>query len=261
MSEYSFTYRNDSFSLSQAAESVLYVEAGKSGIALLIARNGNLMAWKDKIALADLAADSNLANVLTAPFKSTIIGLVPELLTLIPNELFDIESTADYARVLDVHAEDRVFAGKLDNENHIVYKVDHTVTNALASRFSLQNTVPLYRGWLTENGKGEPGNSSLYLDITEEQLAIANYNGGKLRFFNTFKASDVNDILYYCIFVVDQLDMKPDYTTLMISGNCPAGDFQRLGEFFQVVKYNELRVVDVPMGVPPHQLLTLSALS
>jgi hypothetical protein len=261
MSEYSFTYRNDSFSPAKAHDSVLYIQAGKAEFSLLIAEEGRILAWKDKCSLTDLAENEDLGQILTSPFKKVVVGLIPDALTLIPPELFSAETTIDYARYLDVKAEDRVFAAKFDNDNQIIYKLDHTVSDALNVRFNLQETVPAYRGWLSIIAKNDPANTSIFVDVSCDQVTMANFNEGKVRFFNSFKISDVNDILYYALFVANQLDIQPDYTSLIVSGDFSASDFQKLNEFFKVVKYSDLKVIDVPMGVPSHQVLSLSALA
>ncbi|GAB3903940.1 DUF3822 family protein [Mucilaginibacter boryungensis] len=261
MSEYSFTYRNDSFSLAKAHDSVLYIKAGKTEFSLLIAEEGRVLAWKDKCSLTDLAEDEALGDILTAPFNKVVVGLIPDALTLVPSELVSDETTPAYARYLDVKAEDRVFAAKLDNENQIIYKLDHSVSDALAVRFNLQNTVPAYRGWLGIIAKNDPANTSIFIDVCCDQVTMANFSEGKVRFFNSFKISDVNDILYYALFVANQLAIEPDYASLIVSGNFSASDFQKLNEFFRIVKYSDLKVTDVPMGVPSHQVLSLAALA
>lgn len=261
MSEYSFTYKSDSFSVAKAHDSVLFIKACKAEFSILIAEDGRLLAWKDKCALADLAGDEDLGELLTAPFKKAVVGLTPEALTLVPTELYDADNVLDYARYLDVKAEDRVFASQLDAENQVICRIDHAVTDALASRFNLRDTVPAYRGWLAAIAKGEPLNHGIYLDVNCGQVTMANFNGGKLRFYNTFSVSDVNDILYYALFVTQQLDLQADYTSLIVSGVCPASDFDKLNEFFRMVKYNDLKAIDVPMGVPAHQVMALASLA
>lgn len=228
---------------------------------MLIAEDGRLLAWKDKCPLADISGDEALGGVLTAPFKKVLVGLTPDALTLIPAELYEDDKVLDYARFLDVKAEDRVFAGQLNDENQVIFRIDNAVTDALASRFNLQDTVPAYRGWLGAIAKSEPLNHAIYLDVNCGQVTMANFNGGKLRFYNSYAVSDVNDILYYSLFVAQQLDMQADYTSLIVSGNCPASDFDKLNEFFRMVKYNDLKAIDVPMGVPAHQVMALASLA
>jgi hypothetical protein len=261
MSEYSFTYKTDGFSLAKAHDSTLYIKACKAEFSILIVEEGRVLAWKAKCALADLAEDEDLGDILTAPFKKIVVGITPDALTLVPTALFAEENTLDYARFLDVKTEDRVFASQLDTENQVICKIDHNITDALASRFSLTDTVPAYRGWLAAIAKSGPGNHHIYIDINCGQLTLANFNEGKLRFYNSFVVTDVNDILYYSLFAVEQLQLQADYTSLIVSGNCPASDFDQLNQFFKVVKYNDLKIVDVPMGVPAHQILALASLA
>jgi hypothetical protein len=167
----------------------------------------------------------------------------------------------NYARFLDVKNEDRVFAAKLDEANQVIYKTDKTTIDTLATKFNIQNTIPADRGWVAAIAKSQPSNYAIYLDVNDGQVSLLSFNDGQVRFYNCFKADDINDILYYTLFAAEQLEMKPDYTTLIVSGHTAGGDIDKLGEFFRLVKYNDLKVVDAPYGVPSHQLLSLAGLA
>jgi hypothetical protein len=262
MSDYNFTYRNNNFSTEKAPECELYIKAGKSDISILIARMGELMAWKDKCSAGELANDYDLGRLFAAPFKQVVIGLAPEVLTLVPTTLFSPDNIGDYARFLDVAPLDKVFAATLDDDNQIVYKTDPAIADELAKRFDLtKNTVPADRGWLAAITKSKPSDYTIYADVTDDQVSLANFNGGKLRFYNSFKATDINDMLYYCVFVAERLELQPNSTSLLVSGHCAAGDFEQLGQFFISVKYNDLKTLEVPQGVPSHQIVSLAALA
>jgi hypothetical protein len=259
MSEYSFTYRNDNYSPERAKNATLFVKAGKTAISFLIEQDGQLMAWKDNCPLSELADNGELNTLLTAPYKRVVTGLAPDALTLVPSELYQPEHIADYARYLDIQPEEKVFVAKLNGENQLVYKT--SATDALAAKFDIEKSVPADRGWIATVAKNEPSNYAIYADIADGQVSLVNFNGGKVRLYNCFKAQSAEDVLYYCLFAANQLDMKPDYTSLIISGHTAGGDLEKLGEFFRLVKYNDLKVLEVPYGVPSHQLLSLVALA
>jgi len=261
MAEYSFTYRNNSLDLSRTTDTELFIKASRAGFSFLIVSNGTLLAWKDDCPISELSDNHELALIMASPFKQVTIGIAPEALTLVPSTIFADENVGDYARFLDVMPDDRIFAGKLDADNEVVYKTDYTFLNFLVSRFSLQSTVPADRGWIAAIAKTEPANYNIFIDVAGEQITILNFKNEKLRFYNVFKAEDVNDIIYYSLFVAQRLDIQPEYSQLCISGHIAARDFEKLGEFFRTVKYNDLKVFEVPAGVPSHQILSLAALA
>ncbi len=259
MSAYKFTYQSDNFNPDEARNARLCIKAGKSEVSFLVACDDKLLAWKDKCNAVELAADKHLAELMALPFEQVVVGVMPDNVTLIPAAMYVPENVNDYARFLDVKPEDKVFAAPIDEDNQVIYR--QNVPEVVLQKFNSSKIVPADRGWITAIAKTEPGNHNLYIDITDHQLSIVNFSGGKLRFYNTFNAADVNDMIYYCLFVAKRLDMQPGYTSLIISGQCAASDISRFNEFFRAVKYNDLRAFDMPLGVPGHQLLSLAMLA
>ena len=259
MSEYSFTYRNDNFNPGQADNATLFIKAGKTALSFLIVQDGQLLAWKDNAPLDELTGEGELKSILSAPYKQVITGLVADALTLVPSDLYSADDVAGYARFLDVKEGEKVFAAKLDAANQIVYKT--VATDTFAAQFNVQDAVPADRGWINAIAESEPSNYALYADICDGQVSLLAFNGGQVRFYNTFKATTIDDVLYYCLFTAKQLDLQPDYTQLILSGHTAAGDIDKLGGFFRTVKYNDLKLLDVPQGVASHQLLSLAALA
>jgi len=262
MSDYSFTYHDDGFSLEKAGDAGLFIKLGKKEISFLIASQGRLLAWKDRCPLSDINEDELLNKVLTSPFEKVVVGLLPAALTLVPADLFIPQNTADYARYLDVKADNKVFTAKLDDENQLIYRADKASYDELAAKLDLGNiTVPADRGWISMIAKSQPNNHSIYVDINAGQISLLNFNATKLRFYNSFKIAGINDVLYYCLFAAEQLDIKPDYTSLIISGLCTDKDIEQLSQFFRMVKYNDAKAIQSSLVVPSHQVLSLAALA
>lgn len=262
MSDYSFTYHDDGFSFEKASDAGLFIKLGKTELSFLVAREGRLLAWKDKCPLTALNEDEELVKLLASPFKKVVVGLLPAALTLIPADLFIPQNTADYARYLDIKADNKAFTAKLDDENQLIYRVDKTAYTELAAKIDLNSlTVPADRGWINTIAKTEPGNNNIYVDINAGQVSLLNFNGGKLRFYNSFKTDGINDVLYYGLFAAQQLDIKPDDASLIVSGLCTDGDMEQLKQFFRIVKYNDVRAIQSSLVVPSHQILSLAALA
>lgn len=262
MSDYSFTYHDDGFNLEKASDAGLFIKLGKKELSFLIAGGGRLLAWKDKCPLTALSDDEELAKIFAAPFKKIVVGLLPAALTLIPADLFIPQNTADYARYLDVKADNKAFTAKLDNENQLIYRVDKNSYIQLAGKIDLSTaTVPADRGWISTIAKTEPENNNIYIDINAGQVSVLNFDNTKLRFYNSFKTEGISDVLYYCLFVAQQLGIAPNNASLTVSGICTDGDIEQLKQFFSTTKYNDARAIQSSLVVPSHQVLSLAALA
>jgi hypothetical protein len=262
MSDYSFTYHDNGFSLDNVYNATLFLKLGKTGLSFLIASQGRLLAWKDACPLTALIEDAGLGKVLAAPYKEVRVGLLPEALTLIPTGLFAPEKAGEYARYLDVKPGNKVFSARMDANNYIIYKISTLAFESLASKINLNGvTIPADRGWITANAGTGPADHALYADVNEGQVSLLNFNGGRLRFYNVFDAQGIDDMLYYCLYTVNQLNLKPDEATLMVSGKCADEDMERLRQFFRSARYNDSPAVQISSSVQQQQVLSLATLA
>lgn len=262
MSDYSFTYQQNNFSPEQAANATLYIRAGKSGVSYLIAADNQVQAWKDQCNWADVAGGA-VKQLLGLPYKRVVSALLPDALTLLPEALFSAEDAPVYARYLDVKEEDKVFVTTFDQDNRLLYKVNADVLKAIGDLFNVANSLPADRGWITAVANSYPASDHLYISIAGSQLSVLSFKGQKLQLYNTFEVNNIDDILYYTLFVADQLQLRHSDVSLVVAGDLVQGstDYQKLTGFFRQVKMNDLRVMQLPYDLPGHQVLALTALS
>lgn len=261
MSAYPFTYQKDDFSPAMAHDASLQIVANKSEMAFTITANGELLAWKDKCDLEKLNSDSELQHILTSPFKNVTVGLIPETLTLIPAALYDEGRIADYARYLDVKADDKVFSASLNVDNQLIYKVSAAIVNALSKNFDVKKFVPAHRGWLKLITDHQTDNDSLYIDVMFNSSTFLYVKDGRVNYYNNIHTGDIDDVLYYALFISNQLDLKQDSVKLFVSGNLNENDTEKLKGFFSNVHYNTLNLLNHIADIAPHQLLSIAALA
>ncbi|PTQ97927.1 uncharacterized protein DUF3822 [Mucilaginibacter yixingensis] len=262
MSDYSFTYQQHNFSPEQAANATLYIRAGKSGISYLIAADNQVQAWKDYCSWADVAS-GNVRQLLSLPYQQVVAGLLPDALTLLPEALCSSEDVPVYARYLDVKGDDKVFITSFIEDNRLLYKVNAEVIKAIGDLFEVQTAVPADRGWVTAVANRYPSSDYLYINIAGSQLSVLSFKDQKLQLYNSFEVSNIDDILYYTLFVADQLQMRHADTSLVVAGDMVegGGDYQKLSGFFKQVQMSDLRVLQLPYDLPGHLVLALTALS
>jgi hypothetical protein len=221
-----------------------------------------LLVSAQNCSLNELSRPQQLADLLSATYKKVLIGLPATGLTLVPKSLFSEERIAAFARYLDVKETEKVLAQPLDDQNIIIYKTNANLIAAL-EKFNLGNTVYTAQGWIKAIAKSNPPSGNLYLEIGKNTVQILYFSLGSLRFYNTFEFATEDELVYFATFVCEELNLKPQQTNLILSGDVGLGDknMNRLSDFFVKVQLNTTQVLELPGQIPMHKIMSLAALS
>ncbi len=262
MNEQTHTYRDSTLNMAEADNYTLLVQVNPESFAYAIVEDKQLLACETNCNLSELTEPEQLYERLTADYKKTVIALPAKEFVLIPISLFDANNTAEYAHLLDVKEDEKVIAQPLDAYNYVVYKVNEQHLNAITN-FDIKNVVFAPKGWMHAIDRSEPTITDLFLNINGNQVEFAYYKKNKLRFYNKFEFNSTEDLIYYAVFVSDELELKQQSTALIISGNISDEYelYKSLSEYFTVVMINDIRVLELPANIPSSQILSLSALS
>jgi hypothetical protein len=262
MNEHNYIYTSDDYNLNRANSYKLLLQVHENVFSYLVISGKQLLAWSENCPVEELAAPNHLKDILTAPFKEIITGVVSGGFTLLPQNLFDNNHVADVARMLDVHTDEYVFVQPLDKDNAIIYKAPLSLANALAN-LKIKNINHNTKGWVSATAATYPSNNNLYLNIAGNTVEFLYYHNDTLRFYNTFIFNNREELAYYTAFVSNKLQLSPADTTLILSGEISQTDehFTYLADFFGNVTLNNLQVLDAPEHLNPHQLLTIAALN
>lgn len=258
MSEQIYTYRNNTFYVTQANNYTLLLQLDATSFAFAIINDAKqLLAYNNNCGLNELTNPQLLGEVLTAQYKNTIIGLPAKGFTLIPASLFMAEKVADFARLLDVQPNEKVLSQQLDNDNYIIYKADEKIV-AAAQKFNISNAVYVNSGWIKAIAQSNPSNNDLYININNVNADYLYFKDGKLRFYNSFECDGADDLVYYTAFVAQELNLDAQAVNLVLSGDKTGNG---LTDFYPSVSFNNLQVIELPEQIASHQILTLAALS
>ena len=262
MSEHRHLYTSNDFSLNQAHNYTLLVQADARYFSYAVIFEDQLLMWAENYPLNELKEQQLLGHVLTTNYKQVVTGLASTGFTLLPNSLLDANRVADVARLLDVSDTEKVNVQQLDDDNTLIYKVEGALITAVdyLDNIKLNHTAA---GWITAIANNSPANSNLYLNISGETVAFLYFKDGKLRFYNTFAFKNKEELAYFCAFVAGELQLQPVDITLVISGDINTADqsFTFLGDFFGQVSLNDVQVLDLPQEIERHKILSLAALS
>lgn len=262
MSENRHHYTSDDLSLTQAHSYTLLLQVEANSFNYAVLSGKQLLAWGENYSLDELRDPQQLRDILTANYQQVITGLASTGFTLLPRSLFDKDRIADIARLLDVSNTEKVNAETLDGQNVIIYKVDEVLSYAVKD-LDNQKTVFTDAGWIKAITADYPLTNNVYLNIGNDVVSIVNFTNNKLRFYNNFSFKNHEELAYFCALVTTELEIKPESTKLIISGDINNTDryFTYLKDFFGDVQLNNIRLLTLSDKVAPHKILSLSALS
>jgi|SRR6185503_1882442 len=262
MNDHDNNYTDNSFSLYQAYSYSLLLQVDLTSFNYAFVHENRLLVYAQNCDLDELAHPKQLSEILTATYRKVVIGLPATGLTLVPKSLFREGHIADFARLLDVQIDEKVFAQALDGENNIVYKTPEYIASAV-EKFGFANSCYAARGWIQAIANSRPSSGSIYLEIGKTSVQFLYFLGKSIRFYNSFEFKNEEELVYFTLFVCEELNLKPRETTLILSGEVSGDDknIKRLGDFFTKIEINSIKVLELPGQVPSHKLLSLSALS
>jgi len=263
MSNHNFYYRDNDFNPGQSAEYTLLVQVGATSLTYLVASENKLLVLENDIDLKELTGSSEANKLLSAEYKQRVIGLPQNGFTFIPSSLFKAEGIANLARFLDVKATEKVFAQRLDTENMVIYKLDESIVAQISDKYDLNDAVFGPKCWIRAIAANSPSDEALYLNINKDRVELLNFKGGNLRFYNNFEFKNRDELVYFTSLVAGELQLQPQNTTLILSGDVETDDNNsaRLAEFFGKVELNDLNLLELPAEIASHTVLTLTALS
>lgn len=261
MTEQTYTYRDSTLNLNQAGNYTLLLQVNTQTFDYAIVDHGVMVACETNCNTDELTKPDRLFAQLNAEYKNVVIGLPASGFTLIPTPLFDAEHIADIAKLLDVKDNENVLAQPLDADNYVVYKTDKQLVESITS-FDVKNIAFAAKGWLNAIERSSPSNGYLFLNFEEGQVEYAYYKGNKLRFYNKFEFANIDELVYYTLLVSNELELKQQNTTLVVSGSITTGDinYRTLAQYYSNIRLNTIETVELPDDIRSHQILSLSAL-
>jgi hypothetical protein len=261
MTSHSKLYFSDDFSQERAKDYTLLIQIRDTDFNFAVVYQSTLLAWGNGYPHTELTAPADFSMFLnSAEYQKVIIGITPAVFNIIPKALYKEDRLASFARLLDVQATEKVYSQVLDAENQIVFKDTDTILPVLTARYPNHQIVFSYKGWLQAISSAQPAESNLYLDVQPELVHFAYYKENKLRFYNSFKYTGAEELVYFTALTANELQLNPADTHLLISGDADV-DQSNLSVFFPKIDINPIQqLAQLPNGIASQQLLSLTAL-
>ena len=144
--------------------------------------------------------------------------------TLIPSQLFDPAETLNYMDFsYGKSSENQVFSDHLENlDASLVFSIPSKTVQAVGDHFHKHRIVSsssVFIESICTNYKNRTHSSKVFLNIHGLYFDLMIYNGHQMAYFNSFSHSCPEDIAYYLVFVIEQLNLNPEQIPLVLFGD------------------------------------------
>ncbi len=167
-------------------------------------------------------------GVLDYSFSEVIAIHRNALFSLVPQPLFDPEHLANYlkfnAKILATDHLDYDMVQGLDTAN--VYVPFANVNNYLYDlfgEFEFKHSGTVLLETLVKLPSSRQG-TLCYVHLAESQMDLALFSNRKLIFYNSFQIQGPEDVLYFLLFSLEQLEVDADSLKLRLLGEIEEGD-------------------------------------
>jgi hypothetical protein len=184
----------------------------------------------DKLSFRELFEAAHAAIPwLTNSFKHVKIAYDGQKATLVPALLFDPDSRDQYLK-FNYNQEHNEMIG----HDHLmpldawqIFTVPQSVLE-VTREFFPKTRVIHYSSLLIEsvwiNYKNRINSPHLFLHVREPVFDLMIFDGRQMEYFNTFPFQNPEDVAYYLIFVLEQLNLNPESIPVVFMGNAEQGN-------------------------------------
>lgn len=156
-------------------------------------------------------------------FKACCVIMHSNQYTLIPAPLYNPENKQDYLGFVHSPAEGSLFADQklVSVDSWIVYAADPLIY-ALPGKYFPAAKRYHHAGALLETIIPEYRNAELqdpvFVNVKKDSVDIIVLKEGRLRYCNSFRWKVADDLVYFLIFVMDQLALNPEKVPVFLMG-------------------------------------------
>lgn len=157
------------------------------------------------------------------PFRHICIITNSLNYTIVPHALYNPASKSDYLEFVYRHNENTVIKDHFLNsaEAWVIFALHKTVSEVIDQHYKsarilhhagamIETILPRFRHSETQN--------PVFVNIRKSSFDIIVLKDGRLRYCNSFSWKTNEDLVYYLIFVLDQLTLNPESVSIVLSG-------------------------------------------
>jgi len=167
-------------------------------------------------------------ELLLKKYPSIVIGIDTPWHTLVPSPLFDIGQEIKYLE-LNFRLPDgcQVRSERVEEiDAYNIYGFLPGLRDIIQKHFReaafVHRSSALIRA-VYQHYKNKPGPECVFLQVRDQFIDLVAFKENHLAFFNSFPCRSKEDILYFTLYTIDKLKLRPDAVQLFITGMMDAG--------------------------------------
>ena len=248
-----------SFDLERTYEYILSIQVSLDGFSFSVVcpAENKLMAFKStllKISSNSLISRHfkewiNSEELLQKPFKKTRIIVFSNKFTLIPEKYSSDELKKEIPHLLfEENSELEIAENIINNlEARLIFTLPNGLNNVIREQIGECEIIHPIKIVTNDLSETESKNRLLII-FDSENFYVMLFNKNKILLSNCFKQSHANDIVYYVLTVLKQLDIEPQTTELLYAGKLNQED-----EIINILK-KYINKTDILSGNNPIQI-------
>lgn len=163
------------------------------------------------------------SDLLIRKFKKTTCITPASKYTIVPGALFAPDKSAEYfSFVYQLENWEELSTTKLNYDDaELIYASDIAYSQIAKDYFPHSSVLPGVAAFINyilprfRNSR----DSAMFLNLYSDNFDLLLLENGRMVFCNSFNYKTIEDLVYYTIFVADQLKVNPEKVELKLSGN------------------------------------------
>jgi hypothetical protein len=160
---------------------------------------------------------------LKKPFRNTRVMVVNNRSTLVPAPLFDSNEKEAYLEFVHDPTEwEAVGHDPIPGHDIVnVYSLPDTTLADIKRIFPSAGIMHVATALIESialNFRNHIAGNTLFLHVRDQEFDIIIFDGRQLVYYNSFRFMDPADLMYYVIFVMEQLSLNPEKTPVILMG-------------------------------------------
>lgn len=229
--------RPDALTAGQAEKSLLCLDLAPQRLRLTLLDPQRRMVWLDEYAQPTLLTEASLLTQLPAlfadhpllhyeQFARIRVAVNAPAFTLIPNELYRKEYASSYLTLMRGHQPppNEIASAYTHPEGFtVVFGLDRAIAEFVGGQYPLQPITYVHQastliGATQAIDRQQETADTLFLHFDDEFVFVLHRQEHQLRYCNRFGYKNVQDLVYYVLYVADELGADPDTLNTLAYG-------------------------------------------
>lgn len=199
---------------------------------------------------------------------SKIVCIIPSSqYTLVPNALYNPDKKEEYLSfIFDVHQGNQIHTSDLASEDaKLIYATplayDQIAEDFFPSAMLLPRTAA-FINYILPRFRNVPS-SLIFMNLYRDEFDLLVLENGKMKFCNNYSFKAPEDLVYYTLFVMDQLSLNPEKAEVSMSGKISIKSdlvklLRKYIRFVNVLKFDGNTSLSYALSeVEPHRFIDL----